>query len=230
METEKFKDKTQYSGRFTPETKAVFNKIAAENTEFTGKEVVEYLCDFYQRNDSEHINLQLQLATAQKKVQFLENQLQELQEENATLADLAQSSADNSDAELQNLRAQVEEYEAQIGSITTAAAERESRLQSNYEKVQAIANANALELQKITLAAANPEKGKYLVEFNEPTNELLSVILNRLREKLNKPELSVNDLIVDLFVKYINRKFPTGISFPTMLTGEEIRMIIKKYE
>ncbi|MDR2962749.1 MAG: hypothetical protein LBU90_03790 [Bacteroidales bacterium] len=229
---EKFKDKTQYSGRFTPEIKTTFNEIAEDNPDFTTKEIVELLCDFYQRNAKENINLNFELQQAQRteselceKLQSLENQVQELQVENANLVDAAASGADNADAEIQSLRAQVSELEAKAGADIV----RIAALMEENAKVQEMANANAQKLTKMTLACAQPERGKYLVEFGDVAREIMDLTIARLREKLNKPDLSASVLLTDLFVKYTKTRNHFG-SFPTMVTNEEIKIIMKKYE
>ncbi|MCL2328320.1 MAG: hypothetical protein FWC39_07380 [Bacteroidetes bacterium] len=226
METEQkpknHNNRAQCGCKFSEIILAVFNELSAtefaDNPNITDKEIIEHLCKFYKTNSIEKAKLQ-------EKVEVLENQLQELQVENTNLADAAQSSVDNSDVELQNLRTQVEELEARAGID----AETISKLTKEKEDAQRMANTNAQELTKMTLASENPEKGKYLVEFGDVAREIMDLTLSRLREKLNKPELTANILLTDLFVKYTKTRNHFG-SFPTQVTGEEIRMITKKYE
>lgn len=237
METQKNPHDTraQFGGRYTPLIRQTFKDVSEDAPDMTVQQIVEHLSEFYQRNAAENINMSMEIQAQKKliaelteKSQSLENQLQELQAENANLSDAAQSSADNSDAELQKLQAQVEEYEEKIASITVNAAEREEQLEKQAADLRQMANTNALELQKMTLASANPEQGKYLVEFGDVAREIMDLTLFRLREKLQKPDLTASTLLTDLFVKYTKTRNHFG-SFPTMVSGEEIKVIMNKY-
>ncbi len=224
--------RAQFGARYTPLIRKSFKKISEGTPEMTVQQIVEHLCEFYQQNAVELHRAQDTVIELTEKVQTLENQLQELQTENANLSDAAQSSADNNDAELQSLREQIETLEAKAGTDAETISEltaQNERAIADYERAQQMANANAQELTKMTLASANPEKGKYLVEFGDVAREIMDLTLLRLREKLNKPDLTASILLTDLFVKYTKVRNHFG-SFPTMVTGEEIRMIMKKYE
>ncbi|MDR0941944.1 MAG: hypothetical protein LBM68_06945 [Bacteroidales bacterium] len=236
MEPTKYDTKKQYTGNFTPEVRRVFKEIVEyefENDQSTtDKQVVERLCEYYESHAKTNMNLKMELDKAQRsissleeKLQTVENEKETLQAENANLADAAQSSADNSDAEKQSLQAKIEELQ----QAHNEKSEELSDMIIENAKLQSIANENAAQLTKMTLASANPEQGKYLVEFGDVAREIMDLTLSRLRQKLNKPDLTANMILTDLFVKYSKTRNHFG-SFPTMVSGEEIRMIMKKYE
>jgi len=215
----KHSNRKAFSGRFTPEIQKVFNTFSEE---LTDSAIVATLCENYENEGGEN--------------EAMQRQLQALQTENSNLlskyADL-QIVNEGLQKNCNDLQPVNEKLQSDYIDLQHAYEELQrvnSNLQTEKTEIQRISNENAVQMQKMTLASENPEKGKYLVEFSNETNEIMSLTLERLRVKLNKPEISVNTLINDLLVKYLTHKLPSGISFPQIVKSSEIKLIMKKYQ
>ena len=167
-----------------------------------------------------------ELESLRKQLKDLsENGLQGSEEQSKKIQELEDVVAHQNE-ELKKLRENVSTDNSEV--IAELEAKNEELIQELKEANQR-ANDNAQKLTAFQLASEQPKKGVYMVELPPMADELIQVTVNRLREKLNVPDLTPAALLRDLFVKYTAKR-PSDFAYPFVISKDEFKVILSRYQ
>lgn len=211
----KHNERKTFGARFSDEIRAIFNEISEQYPDYNDQQIVT---EIIARTKAPVLNDDLQ------------NEIEDLRAANESLIleiehhkeDLQKMNLRFKNAEIHN--ADVEALQEQLMLITQQNEELTKQLQDAEQR----ANHNAQLLQAADLTKHELQKGEYIVKLDDVANEMMQVTVNRLREKLNDPNISPAIIFADLFVKYTVER-PCDFAYPPQIPKAEIKVIISKY-
>lgn len=214
----KHNERKTFSARFTDEIREIFNEISDLYPEYNDQQIVTEI---------------ITRAKAPVPNYDVQNEIEDLQAVNDNLLieieDLKHA-LQTKNVEIQELKstvhetADVEALEEQLLIVT----QNNEELTKQLSDAEQRANHNATLLEVADLSKHELQTGEYIVKLDDVANEMMQVMVNRLRKKMQDPSISPALIFSDLFVKYTVQR-PCDFAYPPQISKDEVKVIISRY-